>query len=82
MTVLRNEGRWDSSNADFRDGVVAHYDKFSPTSDMRWIDYGLGGLTERALECADPDTSDLAVNFTTSWPEERAVWLMDDYTLF
>jgi NDP-sugar pyrophosphorylase family protein len=61
MTVLRNEGRWDSSNAIFRDGLVARYDKFSPTPDMRWIDYGLGGLTERALECSDLDTSDLAV---------------------
>jgi NDP-sugar pyrophosphorylase family protein len=61
MAVLRNEGRWDTSNAVFRDGLVARYDKYRQTPDMRWIDYGLGGLTERALECADPDTSDLAV---------------------
>jgi NDP-sugar pyrophosphorylase family protein len=61
MSVLRNEGRWDSSNAVFRDGVVVHYDKLDPRSDMHWIDYGLGGLTEKALECADPDASDLAV---------------------
>jgi NDP-sugar pyrophosphorylase family protein len=61
MAVLKNEGRWDRSNVIFRDGLVACYDKYRQTPEMRWIDYGLGGLTERALECADPDTSDLAV---------------------
>jgi N-acetyl-alpha-D-muramate 1-phosphate uridylyltransferase len=61
MTVLKNEGRWDTSNAVFRNGVVARYDKHHPTPEMSWIDYGLGGLTERALQWADPDESDLAV---------------------
>jgi NDP-sugar pyrophosphorylase family protein len=61
MTVLKNEGRWDSSNAVFGDGIVTSYDKFAPTPDMRWIDYGLGGLTERALESSDSDARDLAV---------------------
>jgi NDP-sugar pyrophosphorylase family protein len=60
MTVLKNEGRWDASNTVFRDGSVVRYDKAHPTPDMSWIDYGLGGLTERALECADPGESDLA----------------------
>jgi NDP-sugar pyrophosphorylase family protein len=60
MTVLRNEGRWDTSNAVFRDGLVVRYDKAHPTADMSWIDYGLGGLTERALEWADPGETDLA----------------------
>jgi NDP-sugar pyrophosphorylase family protein len=60
MTVLRNEGRWDTSNSEFRDGLVVRHDKYHPTPDMRWIDYGLGGLTERALEYVDPDTRDLA----------------------
>jgi NDP-sugar pyrophosphorylase family protein len=61
MTVLKNEGRWDTSNAVFRDGVVARYDKHHPTPEMSWIDYGMGGLTERALQWADPDEGDLAV---------------------
>ena len=61
MAILKNEGRWDTSNVVFRDGLVAHYDKYCQTPDMRWIDYGLGGLTARALECADLDTADVAV---------------------
>jgi NDP-sugar pyrophosphorylase family protein len=61
MTVLKNEGRWDTSNAIFRDGLVVRYDKWRPTPQMSWIDYGLGGLTERAMEWADPRASDLAV---------------------
>jgi NDP-sugar pyrophosphorylase family protein len=61
MSVLRNEGRWGSSNALYREGRVLGYDKSAPTPEMRWIDYGLGGLTERALERAAADESDLAV---------------------
>jgi N-acetyl-alpha-D-muramate 1-phosphate uridylyltransferase len=55
MTVLRNEGRWDTSNAIFEEGRVVAYDKAEPTSEMHWIDYGLGGLTAAALD-AVPDT--------------------------
>jgi NDP-sugar pyrophosphorylase family protein len=61
MTVLRNEGRWDSSNVVYRDGMVIRYDKRSPTPEMRWIDYGLGGLTAQALELAPAPEGDLAV---------------------
>ncbi len=60
MTVLRNDGRWDVSNAIFRGGRVAVYDKRSPTPEMRWIDYGLGGLTQMALDQANDRTTDLA----------------------
>lgn len=61
MTVLRNEGRWDVSNAryDAARGVVEAYDKRAPTPDMAWIDYGLGVLTPEALAVA-PDAVDLA----------------------
>lgn len=59
MTVLRNEGRWGESNADYADGVVTRYDKRAPDPAMAWIDYGLGVLTPRALERA-PDAGDLA----------------------
>lgn len=55
MTVLRNEGRWDVSNADF-DGHRVRYDKRHPTADMTWIDYGLGVVRADALEASDdPD---------------------------
>jgi len=58
MTVLRNDGRWDVSNADF-DGRLVRYDKRSPSADWRWIDYGLGVLSAEAMVTA-PDAHDLA----------------------
>lgn len=42
MTVYRNEGRWDTSNVEFVDGVIRRYDKINRTPEMRHIDYGLG----------------------------------------
>lgn len=60
MTVLRNEGRWDVSNADLRDGMVVRYDKTNPAPDMQWIDYGLGGLTDAALGVVPEDERDLS----------------------
>ncbi len=60
MSVLRNEGRWDASNADYADGRVLAYDKQAPRPEMRWIDYGLGGLEQRALEVAPPQERDLS----------------------
>jgi N-acetyl-alpha-D-muramate 1-phosphate uridylyltransferase len=50
MTVLRNAGRWDRSNVVLDGGEIVRYDKASPTPDMDWIDYGLGGLTAAALD--------------------------------
>jgi MurNAc alpha-1-phosphate uridylyltransferase len=65
MTVLRNEGRWDVSNAryDARTTQVMAYDKRAPTADMAWIDYGLGVLTPEALAIA-PEAGDLADVYT------------------
>ena len=59
MTVLRNEGNWDTSNATYADGRVIAYDKRAPRSDMRWIDYGLGGLEQRTLDVTQPGTAEL-----------------------
>jgi N-acetyl-alpha-D-muramate 1-phosphate uridylyltransferase len=53
MTVLRNDDSLQPSNAVFEAGRVVAYNKESPPSDARWIDYGLLGLTPEALE-ADP----------------------------
>lgn len=61
MTVLRNDGRWDTSNVVLRGDRVERYDKRNPTPDMRWIDYGLGGLEARALAAVGPEEPDLAV---------------------
>lgn len=60
MTVLRNRGRWDTSNAVFDGAKVVAYDKAAPEPAMEWIDYGLGVLTPAAL-AAVPDDPDLAV---------------------
>jgi NDP-sugar pyrophosphorylase family protein len=50
MTVFRNEGRWDTSNVEFRDGRILAYDKVDRTPAMQYIDYGLGVLSRRAME--------------------------------
>ena len=55
MTVLRNDDRWDRSNALFENGRLLRYDKTHQTPDMRHIDYGLGVLTSRALAAFPPD---------------------------
>ena len=50
MTVWRNENEYDKSNVVFENGEIKLYDKLSQTSAMRHIDYGLGGLSAKALE--------------------------------
>lgn len=50
MTVFRNEGRWDTSNMEFRDGRILAYDKVVRTPAMHYIDYGLGVLNRRAMD--------------------------------
>lgn len=61
MAVLRNEGQWDTSNVIYRDGMVVRYDKRARMAEMRWIDYGLGGLTAVALGRVTASEDDLAV---------------------
>jgi NDP-sugar pyrophosphorylase family protein len=41
LTVFRNDGQWDASNVEFRDGNIVAYAKQPRTSNMRHIDYGL-----------------------------------------
>jgi len=61
MTVLHNRGQWDHSNATYAEGKVIAYDKFAPSPDMEWIDYGLGGLSASLLDEVPDDEHDLAV---------------------
>jgi NDP-sugar pyrophosphorylase family protein len=52
MTVLRNEGRWDSSNAVYSKGRIVLYDKRAPASErgrMLWIDYGLSIVSRQLV---------------------------------
>jgi NDP-sugar pyrophosphorylase family protein len=60
MTVLRNEGRWDTSNTSFADGRVIAHDKRHPTPDMHWIDYGLSVVSAQAMRDVQPHASDLS----------------------
>ena len=52
MTVLRNEDRWDRSNAVVEGGAVVLYDKRAEARDPRkaWIDYGLAVLRREVVE--------------------------------
>jgi NDP-sugar pyrophosphorylase family protein len=61
MTVFRNEGKWDTSNVEFRDGEIRAYDKKNRTPDMKYIDYGLGAFHQSAFDYAPSEGSyDLA----------------------
>jgi NDP-sugar pyrophosphorylase family protein len=59
MCVLRNEGRWDTSNVLYADGRVLAYDKRRPLPEMRWIDYGLGGLHAESVAGEESDLAGL-----------------------
>ena len=61
MTVFRNEGRWERSNATVAAGRVVAYDKKAPDPAMRHVDYGLGLWQAGALgDALGPDPADLA----------------------
>jgi NDP-sugar pyrophosphorylase family protein len=70
MTVIRNEGRWDKSNADFDGKLVTRYSKSK--GDFEWIDYGLLVL-ERDVVAEIPagQSSDLADLLTRLSEEGR-----------
>ena len=55
MTVFRNEGQWDASNVEYRDGRIIDYDKKHHTAAMQYIDYGLGVWNHRAFDVV-PET--------------------------
>ncbi|MBK9334529.1 MAG: NTP transferase domain-containing protein [Ignavibacteria bacterium] len=50
MTVFRNEGKWDSSNIEYDNGILISYDKKNKTERMKYIDYGLGILSKSVFE--------------------------------
>jgi len=74
MTVLRNEGSWDKSNADFDGTRVTAYSKIA--GDFEWIDYGLSILTaDVAAEIPNNEPADLAEVFTRLSGEGRLAGL-------
>jgi hypothetical protein len=63
MTVFHNAGRWDTSNAIYRDGRVELYDKrrqSRPAADFHFIDYGLLAMKRSviAARVAPPPAQD------------------------
>ena len=54
MTVLRNRGRWGTSNVDYAHGRVRAYDDRTPPPGAEWIDYGLLSMTPAALAGDEP----------------------------
>ena len=50
MAVLRNEGRWDTSNVEVEDHLVVSHDKTNPNPSMEWIDYGLGAFRREVFD--------------------------------
>jgi NDP-sugar pyrophosphorylase family protein len=60
MTVLRNEGQWEQSNVEYAAGRVTAYDKRNLQPERCWIDYGLGGLDQQALQLVPRGERDLA----------------------
>jgi N-acetyl-alpha-D-muramate 1-phosphate uridylyltransferase len=61
MTVFQNSGQWDKSNVEFSNGRIIAYDKVNQTSNMRYIDYGLGIFSGSAFEIVSEGQSyDLA----------------------
>jgi histidinol-phosphate phosphatase family protein len=66
MTVLENQGRWDTSNVVLRGGKLELYDKsrtFAKAQDFTFIDYGLMGLSRRVVESIPLGRADLAELF-------------------
>jgi len=59
MTVLRNEGRWDQSNAIYENGRVLLYDK-KLAPGMAYIDYGLLVFRRDVFATAENSVFDLA----------------------
>jgi NDP-sugar pyrophosphorylase family protein len=56
MSVLRNENRWDTSNAAF-DGTRVRYNKTQPPKDAGFIDYGLLAFPRSTFEAMPLDRS-------------------------
>ncbi len=57
LSVYRNDGRWDASNAVFEDGFVIRFEKGRADAadiGMHFIDYGLSVLTRAVVETHIP----------------------------
>jgi MurNAc alpha-1-phosphate uridylyltransferase len=69
MTVYRNDGKWERSNAVFEDGLVTRYEKGLEVipDDMCFVDYGLSVFRRSTVDESIPAQAvvDLADVFTS-----------------
>jgi NDP-sugar pyrophosphorylase family protein len=70
LTVFRNEGQWDSSNVEFRDGRIVTYSK-QPNANMRHIDYGLEVFRRTAFTSLPASPCDLATVVTSLLAQDQ-----------
>jgi len=57
MSVLKNDGRWDASNASFKDAMVSRFEKGlddPATEGLDYIDYGMSVLNREIIEAHIP----------------------------
>jgi MurNAc alpha-1-phosphate uridylyltransferase len=68
MSVYRNDGEWEQSNAVYASGLVTHYQKGLKTvpDEMRYVDYGLSVFKRSTIERWIPNDAvvDLADTFS------------------
>ena len=60
MTVLKNEGRWDSCNVWMDGGEIRLYDKKARLPEMQHIDYGLTAFRSEVFSQRSAEAFDLA----------------------
>lgn len=63
MTVFHNEGAWDTSNVEFKNGQILDYEKQLLSPRMKHIDYGLGVLQREAFTTIPENTPYDLANF-------------------
>jgi NDP-sugar pyrophosphorylase family protein len=78
MTIVRNNGLWDKSNVEYRDGKIIRYDKIYQTSSMEYIDYGINMLSADAFS-GTPKVFDLTLLQTELLSRDQLVgYVMPD----
>jgi NDP-sugar pyrophosphorylase family protein len=50
MTILKNQGKWDKSNVFLKKNLLIKYNKKTPSTKMKYIDYGLSILSESIFD--------------------------------
>jgi NDP-sugar pyrophosphorylase family protein len=60
MTIFRNDGQWDASNVEAREGKIIAYAKGVRRPEMRHIDYGLSVMSASVLKDWRSEKFDLA----------------------